>query len=139
MKLNYQWQGEPVKYKFGNCIVRENREKPMWWYNFECLTNKVSIGMECIPVIQVIPKSGRSFMIANHFGIGHHKLINGGWPNYAHFSVDGEFSDWPELRYDEFDHEGYSEHEAARRKWQKEKYPEEFERMEALRKTIKFR
>lgn len=128
----YQWQGEPVKIKYGSCIVKENKEKPLFWYNYECYPD----GLACVPCIEVTTKDGYTFMIANHFGIGIHKLINGGWPSHQHFSVEGKFSTKPQLRYSEFDLESFEEHEAARNNWQKKHYPKEWEKKQALLKMI---
>ena len=130
----YQWQGENIKIKFGNCIVEENKEKPLYWYNYECSLQHD--GKACIPAIQITTKEGQVFVIANHFGIGVHKLINGGWPNYTHFSLNGKFSTNPQLRYGEFDLDNYSVYEAEREKWQKKTSPEEYKKILALRKMI---
>lgn len=135
-KNQYQWQGEPVKVEFGTCVVEENKDKPMWWYNFECnLTHPKGIAV--IEAVRVIHETG-SFILANHCGIAVHKLLNGGWPNYAHFSLDGDFkaSKSPVYKITEFDLFGYELHEAGRRKWQRENFPAEFERSEALRRVF---
>jgi len=127
----YQWQGENIKVKFGNCIVKRNKEKPIYWYNYECFLQYGD--KACIPAIQITYKKERVFMIANHFGIGVHKLINGGWPNYTHFSLDGIFSTNPQLKYAEFDLDGYSEYEAKREKWRQKTFPKEYEKILQLR------
>lgn len=129
----YKWQGEPVKVEIGNCAVRTNEEKPLWWYNFECYPS----GKAFLPAIRITTKDGDSFMIANHFGIGVHKLINGGWPNYTHFSIDGSFSTGIIARITEFDLEGYKAHEAERVKWQQENYPEYWAKLQCLRDSVK--
>ena len=129
MKANYQWHGESVRVRFGNCIVKENKEKPLYWYNYECYPE----GKACIPVIEVTTKGGQVFMISNHFGIGVYKLLKGGWPDTSHFSVEGEFSTKPQLKITEFDPEGYAAYEAEREKWQAENYPEEYEKVSHLR------
>lgn len=138
-KSKYQWQGQPVKVEFGYCYVNENIEKPLYWYNYECsreMDKRALIG-----AVRITTEQGK-FCLSNHFGIAVHKLINGGWPGYAHFSLDGEtFEEWPDreksmMEVRKFDLEGYEEHEAKRRTWQKKNYPEEFERSEALRRLI---
>lgn len=129
----YQWQGEKIKVKFGNCIVERNKEKPLYWYNYECFLQYDD--KACIPAIQ-ITYNDRVFIIANHYGIGVHKLINGGWPNYTHFSLDGIFSTNPQLKYSKFDLDGYSKYEAEREKWQKKTSPEEYKKILALRDMI---
>lgn len=136
----YQWQGEPVKVRFGECRVTPNKEKPLYWYNYECYNNefnKASL-VAFVPAIE-ITCGDQVFVIGNHFGIGIHKVLNGGWPNHNHFSLPKETFELGRKKYHritEFDLDEYSEHEAKRRAWQKENYPEEFERSEALRRAI---
>lgn len=144
----YQWQGEPVTVKFGYVVQTENSEKPMYWYNFECYNKEELDGSFkddhfvkdngkhfcLIPAIEV--STGKSvFILSNHYGIGVAKLLKGGWPNHAHFSLDGEFTESkaPYFAFKEFDLEGYENHESERRNWQKKTYPLEFERMEQFR------
>jgi len=156
-KLAYQWQGTPCEVKFGYVVQSENKEKPLYWYNFECYTSEQLDGtfkhdhfvkdngdhFALIPAVQV--SQGKStFILANHYGIAVAKLEKGGWPNHTHFSLDGEFHD-SNANYDaikEFDLEGYEKHESNRRKWQKENHPKEFGDMErfreSMRNTIKF-
>lgn len=134
-KVKYQWHGEPVQVEFGNCVVKDNKDKPLWWWNYECAMERPS-GMACIPVVRITDNTGYSFMIANHDGIGVHKLLNGGWPGHQHFTVSGKFSSTPELKYDSFDEVAFAEHEAARDKWQKETYPEEWEKNQQLRNAF---
>jgi len=132
--MKYQWQGEKIKVIFGNCIVRQNKEKPLYWYNFECYPE----GLACIPAIKIIPQSekliGTPFVIANHYGIGVYKLLNGGWPNYTHFSLDGEFSTKPRLKITEFDPGLYAIYESEREEFFKEHHPEEWKAIQPLRK-----
>lgn len=150
MKPDYKWQGEPVNVLFGYVVQYENTGKPMYWYNFECLTSEKLNGnrepdhfvmsdgkhVAIIPAIKVISQSGYEFLLANHFGIGVAKLLKGGWPNHCHFSLEGKFeeSNEPYNKITSFDLEGYEKHESDRRNWQKKEYPEQFERLEALRR-----
>lgn len=135
MKNNYQWQGEPVKVEFGLSIVKENSEKPLWWYNFEC-NDSFPKGRAAIPAIRITTNNDYSFILSNHSGIGVHKLINGGWPNYAHFSLPDDGFTKGGFKITEFDELEYCRHEADRNKWQKENYPEEYKQVESLRKII---
>lgn len=131
----YAWQGEPIKVDFGHCTVKLNKEKPLWWYNFDCSSSD-TYGISIIPAIKITTSFGNEFCIANHFGIGHHKLIHGGWPNYTHYSLDMfsfEVSKKPEWRIIKFDLEGYENWYTLRQKWEKENFPEEFNRMENFR------
>lgn len=137
----YQWQGEPCKVEFGYTKVKTVLEKPMWWYNYECSLDK--LGVALIPSVK-ISQHGQEFVLANHHGIGVHKLINGGWPNYAHFSLPKtDFVSnltWDEIQvwvFKSFDLEAYKEHESNRRKWQKLEHPEEFEKHEQLIKAMR--
>lgn len=152
-KQKYFWQGEPVKTDFGVVVQPENKEKPLYWYNFECnwnvAENKPRYGTvkTCsIPAIKVTTKDGQVFLIANHFGIGANKLMKGGSPRDTHFSFGdnakfqgaedlGVFRNAYSIR--KFDEDGFVEYEAKRERWQKENFPEEFERMENLRKSFK--
>lgn len=134
----YKWNGEFVKTTFGFCKVEENAEKPLWWYNYECSLTKGNTYIEAIKV----EYKGQEFCIANHFGIGVYKLINGGWPDKTHFSLpletfipnEGKTMSYLETR--KFDEEKYSEHESNRHNWQKYAYPEEFKRMQSLKNMI---
>jgi len=152
MKLAYQWRGEPCEVKFGYVIQSENKEKPLYWYNFECYNSKQlddtfkpdhmvkdnGDHFALIPAVQI--SQGKStFVLANHYGIGLSKLIKGGWPNHAHFSLDGEFKE-SNAEYDaikEFDLDGYERHESARKDWQRKNYPKEFADMENLRNSMR--
>lgn len=133
MNNPYQWQGQPVTVQFGRSIVHENKEKPLFWYNYEC-NSEPPKGTACIPSIKVTTKAGESFVIANHFGIGVHKLLNGGWPSHTHFSVGEDFKADNEFRIDVFDKRGYVAHEASREAWMKTHHLLEYERMDALRR-----
>ena len=138
----YQWQGEPVRVEFGLCKVKANKNKPLWWYNYECELNAPAL-QAILPAVRITMPSEEQFCIANHYGVGVHKLLLGGWPDCAHFSLPLEafepsrkkFYQWKD--FDEFE---YSKHEAKRRQWRKENYPEEFEKVEALRQEfLKYR
>lgn len=152
MNSKYQWHGKPVKVRFGYVNQKENTEKPLYWYNFEChnrrqLDDTYQPDRMCsgdgrkfalIPAIEVT-QDGVTWVIANHYGIGVNKLLKGGWPNSSHFSLTGNFTESAEhcFKNTQFNLEEYEYHESERRKWQKENYPEEFERMEALRRGDK--
>ena len=153
MKNQYQWQGEPVEVRFGYVYQEENTEKPIFWYNFEC-NNKEELNGDfkhdhfvanngnhfaLIPAVEVTYGKEKSFLLANHYGIGVHKLINGGWPTYAHFSLSGQFKESaaPYFAIKQFDLLGYEEHESKRNNWQKANFPEEYSRLESLRDTIR--
>lgn len=136
----YQWQGEPVKVQFGYCKVSENKERHLWWYNFEC--NISGCDFALIGAIKITAKDGKPFVIANHFGVGDYKLSQGGWPNCTHFSLPLDSFVPCKLacyKITEFDSIEYALHEANRNKWFKDNYPVEHEKMEALRKMCKIR
>lgn len=150
----YYWQGEPVRIEFGAAYPEENKKKPLYWYNFECnwdfLQDKPiydTIKSSTIPAIKIYYKDYKPFIIANHFGIGINKLLKGGSPRHTHFSFDEnvkfetieQLVIWGLKQYfkiTEFDEEGFSVHEAKRRKWQKENFPEEYEQSERLRAVL---
>lgn len=147
---NYMWQGKPCKVSFGFCIVRENIEKPLYWYNFECnfdtyLQKPIHDTIkEGILIAIKVTQDDYSFCIANHYGIGIHKLINGGWPNYRHFSAPiesfKEASSKEEsyaYRITKFDLEGFELYESQRTNWFKRNHPEEYQKLEMLKKSFK--
>lgn len=134
----YCWHGEPVKVQFGYCKIFENKEKPLWWYNYECQQNAPHT-FALIEAIKITTKSGEQFVNANHYGIGIYKLLKGGWPNCTHFSLPLESFEVSKMacyKIEKFDSIGFSKYEAERNKWQKENYPLEFEKMESLRRVI---
>lgn len=131
MNLSYRWQGEPVKVTFGHCIVKPKKDKPLFWLNYECSQNG---GKTRIPAIKIIFE-GRSFIIANHFGIGVYKLQHGGWPEFPHFGFpeDAKFrTNKRSYHIKEFDGIGYNDHEDKREQWQALWYPEEVEKIQGL-------
>jgi hypothetical protein len=132
LNTHYAWHGELVKVEFGHCHVKEQKEQTMWWYNYEC-----RIGGNAVVEALKVTHEGKSFFIANHHGIGVHKLLNGGWPSHSHFGLpDGCFEpneDLPHINSTVFDELAYSSHESARLNWQKENFPAEYEKMEALK------
>lgn len=140
-KTNYAWHGESVKVRFGLATVKRHKEKPLYWYNYECTIEHPEYDSAHISAVEITTKYGYVFVIANHFGIGVHKLLAGGWPSHQHFSIsdDFKFTEHKEYRlYDgEFDLQGFEEHESARRKWQRENFPDEFEKSDQLRKLIR--
>ena len=142
----YKWQGEPVKVQFGIVFVRENEDKPIWWWNYECRGHDDGTGLKTCALIEAVKviHSGGEFVIANHFGIGVSKLLKGGWPNHSHFSLPKEEFEAHgptdlEVRLPfiiEFDEPGYANHESNRNNWQKKEYPEEYAKLEGLRRML---
>jgi len=133
----YQWQGEPVTVTFGMMTVKKNTEKLLYWYNYECVQNAPD--ERAIILALKIEIGEHVFYISNHCGIGVHKLLNGGWPSHAHFSLpeDGKFEATKMNAIYKFNEECYAQYESERRDWQKKNYPEEFKRSEALRDVIR--
>lgn len=151
----YFWQGEPVRIEFGAAYPEENKEKPLFWYNYECnwdflqdkpIHDTRKIGM--LPAIRIYYQDQKPFIISNHFGIGVNKLLKGGSPRHSHFSfadnvkfetID-ELVSWglkQSFKITEFDEEGFSNYEAKRNKWQKENFPEEYEEMEKFKNSFR--
>lgn len=137
----YQWQGEPVQVEFGYVNQKENLEKPLYWYNYDCHRNKVGREWEhkfaLIPAVRVTAKDGYQFCLSNIAGLAFHKLINGGWPGYAHASLSGVFTEdnAPEWKITKFSEQDYAEDQNRRNKWFAKEYPEEWKRMEALKEA----
>lgn len=135
----YFWQGEPVRAEFSAAFVDINEEKPLYWYNYECLVDS-KIKKALIPAVKITLKSGEQFCIANHFGIGASKLKKGGWPDHRHFSIPVECfvsNMWDTISSPtEFDEESFSEYESKRNNFFKNKYPIEYQKMLELRKYV---
>lgn len=130
----YYWQGELVKVEFGYSLIKPNKEKPLYWYNYEC-----SLGTEKIPAIRVIIDKDTSFVLANHFGIGVHKLMSGGWPGKQHFSLTDHLfhrSDDPLYLIHDYNESKFIEYELGRDEYFKESCPDEYKKIQDLRKLI---
>ena len=143
--MKYQWHGKEVGVRFGHYVTKPNTDKPLFWYNFECdvMPTNAHDGSVHLDAIEVTyTEDGgivQVFCIANHFGIGVHKLRNGGWPSHRHFSFSGgrfvEFDNG--LAPKRFDEKGFAAYEAWRDAWMRKADPSEYERMESLRKLIR--
>lgn len=141
MKKNvYQWQGEPVRVKFGTVEVAEVRDKPLYWYNYEVQ----GLGIKKLPAIQVTYKdpggAKQVFNIANHFGIGVRKLEAGGFPNMVHLSLPaGGFTEYTAQEWEveklkalTEDLPAFREYEKKRDAWQQMRYPAEHREREKI-------
>lgn len=133
----YQWQGEAVDVVFGYCLVTENKDKPMYWYNYNVFRNgqlPTKIG-----AIRVDTSDGQSFCLSNDYGEGVHKLESGGYPNMPHRSLPSEtFVESEDFRYKTTIYRpliAYHE-EVDRRQYFMCMFPEEFKKSEALRNKI---
>lgn len=152
----YQWHGKPVRVEFGYSRVEEDKEKPLYWYNYHChindeyhgVINRSSMRLKSahIPAIRITDHTGYSFAIGNMLGIGVHKVLNGGWPNIGHYSLpDSGFVSESTLTNDaikvyvfkKFELEEYEAYSIRREAWFKSEYPEEYKKKMALMKLIK--
>lgn len=134
-----KWHGEPVLIEYGTCIVKRNTEKPLWWYNYEVAMSRDASEQACIEAIRILPNYGPPFAIANHFGIGEHKLDHGGWPTHVHHSLPVETfkkSSTP-IIHGKLNEPEYAAHEAARDAWMKREHPEEYNKLDGLRRLIR--
>ncbi|GGH24809.1 hypothetical protein FAZ19_16160 [Sphingobacterium alkalisoli] len=144
MNENYRWQGVPVKVRFGKVRVQQDKDKPLYWYNFEVLEMRTSY----VPALEVTyqePGSDRKqvFCISNHFGVGVDKLEAGGWPNKQHFSLPSDFLEYTAEEWSEyedvpisFDPVGFANHEFKRDEWQKKMFPKEHEEREKFKEAF---
>ena len=136
-----KWQGEPIDVQFGWLCVAKNKDKPMYWYNFEC----EETGFAVFFAIR-IKQHGQVWYISNEYGEGLRKLKAGGWPNLGHRSLpnDGAFErmrnpeDIAITLEHEFDEVAYAEHESKREKWMKDKFggTEAYNKIIAIRKML---
>lgn len=127
---NYQWQGETVEVEFGFCVVKTNKELPMFWYNYECRET----GMHLCEAIRITSNYGSSFTISNRFGYGITKLKKGGWPDHGHSSLPEETFEKSNLdcyRLTDFDLERWEERNIAADKWFQYNHPYEFKKLKA--------
>ncbi|WP_437918560.1 hypothetical protein [Sphingobacterium sp. LRF_L2] len=141
---NYQWQGTPVEVRFGTVRVEAEKDKPLYWYNFEVMELRTSQ----VPAIEITyqePETGNKqvFCIANHFGVGIYKLEAGGWPNKQHFSLPNDFKEYTAeewIEYEQvptsFDPLGFANHEYKRFDWQKKNFPVEHGQRERLKESF---
>ncbi|WP_036383983.1 hypothetical protein [Muricauda sp. MAR_2010_75] len=145
-KIPLKWQGEVVKVQAVCIKVTEEKERPLYWSNFEVDQQRsINLGHDyaIIEALKIWYRDSDSFYISNHFGIGIRKLRKGGWPNHTHFSFPDNCEEVDICRNGKwfsttsFCLKDYQAHEAARREWQKKNFPVEFERHEQLRAQIK--
>lgn len=140
-----QWQGEPIKIRFGFMGVSTNKEKPLYWYNYECRDNGYAAFL-CIEIKQ----HGQTWYIDNSYNYGIKKLRAGGWPNHGHKSLPDNTFAFTEVRdkgdiaimlESEFDEESFAEDEAKREKWIKENFSNhpDYSKMIAARKMAQQR
>jgi hypothetical protein len=140
---NLHWHGNPIDVQFGFMGVSTNKENPLWWYNYECSLNH---GFAVVSAIR-IKQNNQVWYICNDYNLGMRKLRNGGWPNFGHRSLPDDNYSFTKIRNREdiakimeadFNEESYAFNEAAREKWQKEKYggTYEWEKSQALKKIL---
>lgn len=135
--IKYEWQGEQVDVAFGYCVVGENKEKPLYWYNYNVI--RTGQGFANINAIKVTTKDRQSFCLSNDFGEGVYKLHNGGYPNIPHRSLPLDTF----IHSNDFRHKRTIYHpvderteELHRRQYFSRAHPEEFKKSEALRNMI---
>lgn len=134
----YQWQGEKAKVRFGRYKVEEQKDKPLYWYNYEVLALQDPY-INCVEVTS----QGQTFYIYNGFGYGVAKLEAGGWPNMGHMSLPSDKSNFTEYTPEEWatvkfkclneDMQKFEAMRYARDTWFRQQYPEEMKKMDALR------
>lgn len=141
-KTALKWQGKNVKVEALELKVREVKDKPLYWSNFDVEQQRsINLGHD-YAIIEALKiwYSDKPFYISNHFGIGIRKLRKGGWPGHTHFGFNGNFEEYrtnsqffPTINFCLKD---YEYQEALRREWRKKNYPEEFEKNERLARLI---
>ncbi len=128
-----QWQGEDVNVVFGFCEVKENTEKPLYWYNYD-----IAIGESKIPAIKVITNHDHEFVISNRHGVGIEKLVRGGWPNFPHASL--ELDDFQESNenHEEYNPEALNKRDREAEQWFENNFghTEDWKKSQALKEMI---
>lgn len=138
------WNGEPVQdVKFGYVVQTKNEEHPMYWYNCEIERQK-ELGIEpcLIPAISILAKDAKeAFVIANIAGAGVAKLEGLGmwYTPVGHLSLDGEFFEDENFANYEFAQDDYKLYHQALDVWQQTNFPDEWARLQALKKSIEQR
>jgi len=141
-KGNYFWNGRPVEIEHVWVLIKEVKDKPLYWYNYDCSTSVN--GKANFPAIEITTKEGAKFIIDNSFGLGINKCRKGGMWTNAHrgFNEDSIVEVYREghNRFNgkniQFSEKQYLQDNEDRRRWQKHYYPEEFEWSEELRLAI---
>lgn len=149
-KGKYFWNWKPVKIEHVLVVVKEVKEHPLYWHNYECLTNNNPNGHHEFHAIEITTENGIKFIISNEYGIGINKCRKGGtfYQYHAGFKEEnivkikrtgdplpggrGELKVPKKYNLNE---EGYVEQETARAKWQMENYPEEYEKLRQAREA----
>jgi len=145
MQGKYYWDGEPVTIEHIAVLVKANEEQNLYWYNHKCMNHRVdglTVDEDIFHALE-ITKEGRKFIICNEFGLGINKCRKGGTWRQAHQSFRKEDilevyrEDEPRFlgKNVQFSEKQYLENEEIVRAWQRHYYPEEFNKMEALRKA----
>ena len=120
----YKWDGEPVQVEHVDIIVKEHKQKPLYWWNYEVsLTGASATNKAVISSLKITAKDGEVFYISNHFGIGLNKLRKGGMWTQASYHFDEEYIvkiQGAIHRNIKFRLDKYEEYEKGRLKWRKE-------------------
>lgn len=121
---------EEITYRVIVVRLLEIPDKPLWWQNVYAGEHR--------QVVEVTSKGGHVFLIDNADGSGLAKIAAGGGPHSPHRSIDGhEFVGLvPDDMAQQWSLEKCLAIEAHIDNWQRERYPEEWERLQGLRKTI---
>lgn len=139
----YFWNGRPVTIEHIWVLIKEIKDKPMFWYNYDCST---SVNGEALfPALEITTTEGVKFIIDNSFGLGINKCRKGGMWTSTHrgFNDESIAEVYREghRRFDfkniQFSEKQYLQDNEDRMRWQRHYYPEEFKKSEELRLAIK--
>ncbi len=138
----YQWQGQNVTVKHGYASIKKS-EAPLMWWNYEVSLSSIS-KTAIVPAIQVtVPawqdEQEQVFIIANHHGVGEHKIKSGGHPNFAHYDVpdNAYFEEGIIGKIKKFSLDKYLQHEENRRQWQLKTHPKDMAKFAKLHNSIR--
>ena len=153
----YRWNDRPVKIEHLWVKIKENKDQPLYWYNYNVNAYGESKDWVIMTAIEITTKEGEKFIISNHFGTGINKCRKGGCADQYHGSfrkVDiievirknsDLYKKWSyigdrdnnllEINI-QLNEKLYVQEEQERRAWQKMYYPEEFKKLDALRKAF---
>jgi hypothetical protein len=129
--LKGYWNGEPTATFEGVNYRVEKAETPTWWQNRVVGTIRQGI---------LITYAGETWLIDNEHGDGYFKVTEGmGSPRCGHKSLGGytiidTISD-SEIKT-AVDRDGLTKEELQHDKWMQENFPETFERLQSLKRSL---
>jgi len=153
----YKWNDKLVTIEHLWVKIKENEDQPLYWYNYNVNVEGEARNWTIMPALEITTERGEKFIISNHYGTGINKCRKGGCADQYHGSfrkcdilevIRYESESYKRLSYigDRDNHllekniqlreKAYVQEEQERRAWQRKYYPQDFEKLEQLRKSF---